>query len=122
MINQQILRDRTKYFAIEIYRFIKNLTISYEDRVIARQLLRSSSSVASNYRAACRSRSEAEFYSKICIVLEEADETLFWLEVIIEAEIANNFTSMDLAGKATEFVKIFSSMRKKLKDNRSGKL
>jgi four helix bundle protein len=120
MINQQILRNRTKYFAIEIYRFLKNLTKSYEDRIIAGQLLRSSSSVASNYRAACRSRSEAEFYAKICIVLEEADETLFWLEVILEAELANNPGTIELLGKATEFVKIFSSMRKKLKDNRSG--
>ena len=121
MINQQILRDRTKYFAVEIYRFIKNLTFSYEDRFIANQLLRASSSVASNYRAACRSRSEAEFYAKICIVLEEADETLFWLEIITEVEMANNSLSQGLMGKATEFVKIFSSLRKKLKDNRYGR-
>ena len=121
MINQQILRDRTKYFAIEIYRFLKNLSLSYEDRVIAGQLLRSSSSVASNYRAACRSRSGGEFYSKICIVLEEADETLFWLEIIIEADIARNDNTEELKEKATEFVKIFSSMRKTLKDNKSGR-
>ena len=81
MITQQDLRNRTKQFAIEIILFLKKMEISYEDRIIIRQLLRSSTSVAANYRAACRGRSNAEFYSKICIVLEEADETLFWLEV-----------------------------------------
>lgn len=116
MINQQILKDRTKYFAIEIYRFIKNISLSYEDRIIANQLLGSATSTAANYRAACRSRSEAEFYSKINIVLEVADETLFWLEVILEADISKNSNTEELRDQATEFVKIFSSTRKKLKN------
>ena len=91
------------------------MRVSYEDKIITRQLLRSSTSVAANYRAACRSRSDAEFYSKICIVLEEADETMFWLEIIIETGINDSEKTRQLLEKATEFVKIFSTIRKKLK-------
>ena len=115
MINQEILRNRTKHFAIEVILFLKKIRVSYDDRIITRQLLRSSTSVAANYRAACRSRSDAEFYSKICIVLEEADETMFWLEIIIETGINESKETMQLLETATEFVKIFSAMRKKLK-------
>ena len=119
MINQEVLRNRTKHFAIEIILFLKKMPVPYEDRIVTRQLLRSSTSVAANYRAACRSRSDADFYSKICIVLEEADETLFWLEIITETGIINSEKMQQLLEKATEFVKIFSTMRKSLKDKDS---
>ncbi len=116
MIDQQVLRDRTKYFTIEIIKFIKGLSVSYEERIITGQLLKAASSMAANYRAAGRSRSKAEFYSKLCIVLEEADEALFWLEVLYESEITRTPVNLKLQETATEFVKIFSTTRKKIKE------
>jgi len=81
---------RTKIFAIRIIKFIQSFPNSFIYWEIGKQLLKSSTSVAANYRAACRARSDAEFFSKISIVVEEADETLFWLELIKEAELSDN--------------------------------
>ena len=67
--------------------FFKTLPKTEEAKIIGRQLLRSSSSVGANYQAACRARSQAEFHSKLSIVVEEADESVFWMEVLIEAKI-----------------------------------
>ena len=106
------LRSKTKNFAIEIIHFIKTLSNSYEKNIIAKQLFRSSTSLAANYRAACRSRSKAEFFSKLSIVVEETDETMFWLEVLIESGISKNSVTQDLLNRATELIKIFSSARK----------
>ncbi len=89
MDSNQLLK-RTKKFALENIRFFQRLPKTDEARIIGKQLLRSATSVASNYRAACRSRSKQEFYSKICIVVEESDETLFWLELISDSGIQNN--------------------------------
>jgi four helix bundle protein len=74
--------------ALVIIRLSRTLPQSPEARIIARQLLRSATSVAANYRAVCRARSTADFTSKLGLVLEEADETLFWLELLVDAEIA----------------------------------
>jgi four helix bundle protein len=83
----EILRERTKQFAIQIVRLVRIFPKNEEARIIGRQLMRSSTSVAANYRAVCRARSKAEFIAKICIVVEEADETVFWLEMITELNI-----------------------------------
>ncbi len=106
------LRSKTKKFAIEVIFFMKSLSNTYEKNIIAKQLFRSSTSLAANYRAACRSRSKAEFFSKLSIVVEETDETMFWLEVLIESGISENSITKDLLNRATELVKIFSSARK----------
>jgi|GEM_PF-5122938 len=74
------LQDRTKQLAVRIIRMFRALPKTDEARVIGKQLLRSGTSVAANYRAACRARSKAEFAAKISIVLEEIDETVFWME------------------------------------------
>src|SRR5436305_391415 len=79
------LKARTRQFAIRIIRLYKSLSHNEESRVIGRQLLRSGTSIGANYRAACRGRSKAEFIAKLGIVLEEADETVFWLELLPEA-------------------------------------
>ena len=81
------LQDRTKRFAVAVVRFFSRLTKTEAARVIGRQLLRAGTSVAANYRAAWRARSAADFISKISIVLEETDETLFWLELLVDAGI-----------------------------------
>ena len=71
------IKTRTKQFALETIKLYKHLPKDYEAKMIGKQLLRSATSVAANYRAVCRARSDAEFYSKLCIVVEEADESLF---------------------------------------------
>jgi four helix bundle protein len=81
------LQDRTKRFAVDVIRLSSDLTKTQVATTINRQLLRSGTSVAANYRAACRARSSADFISKISVVLEEADETLFWLELLVEAQV-----------------------------------
>jgi four helix bundle protein len=111
-MDSEELRSKTKDFAIETIRFIKTLSRSFEEEIIARQLLKSGTSMASNYRAVCRSGSKEEFYSKLSIVVEETDETMFWLEILTESGLADNNTSKDLLKRSTEFIKIFSSARK----------
>ena len=84
------LQDRTKRFAIRVIKAFARLPKNEATRVIGRQFLRSGTSLAANYRAACRARSSADFISKISIVTEEADETLFWFELLIESELINS--------------------------------
>ena len=80
----ELLRARTKQFAIRIAKLFKRLPKTEEARIIGKQVLRAGTSVAANYRAACRARSHAEFISKMGTVVEEADETVFWLELLVD--------------------------------------
>ena len=86
-MDQAEMKRRTKEFAKEIIRLCRKLPNNREGRLIGDQIFRSGTSIAANYRSACRARSKAEFISKLSIVEEEADETLFWLEVINEMNI-----------------------------------
>ncbi|MEO8725801.1 MAG: four helix bundle protein [Acidobacteriaceae bacterium] len=81
------LKARTKEFAVRVVRLFRKLPRTAEARVIGRQLLRSATSVGANYRAVCRARSKAEFVAKLGIVVEEADESVFWLELLVDTEI-----------------------------------
>ena len=81
------MKQRTKDFAKEIIRLCRKLPNNREGRLIGDQIFRAGTSVAANYRSACRARSKAEFISRLSVVEEEADETLFWLEVINEMKI-----------------------------------
>src|SRR5437899_4986064 len=81
------LRNRTKQFALRVLKMFRALPKSDEARIIGRQVLRSGSSVGANYRAVCRARSRREFISKMNVVVEEADETGFWFDILIEGEI-----------------------------------
>ena len=76
------IKTRTKKFAIRIIKMYSKLQKNDELRIIGKQLLRSSTSVAANFRAACRARSKKEYYAKLCICVEESDETLFWIEIL----------------------------------------
>ena len=80
-----------------------------EARVIGRQILRSGTSIGANYRAACRSRSKAEFIAKLGIVLEEADETVFWLELLLQSKIFSKSKIGNLLAEANELTSIFVS-------------
>jgi four helix bundle protein len=106
---QEELRNRTKQFALRIIRLFRHLPRSTEAQVLGKQLLRSGTSVGANYRAAGRSRSKAEFVSKIGIVVEEADETVFWLECLVESGIVKEELLEDLLAEANELVAIFAA-------------
>jgi four helix bundle protein len=112
------LQTRTKRFAVAVIRFFSNLPKNEAARVIGRQLLRSGTSIAANYRAACRSRSAADFISKINVVLEETDETLFWLELLVEAQLVDSRATANLSAECDELLKIFSASLATAKANR----
>ena len=103
---------RTKNFAIAIIMFLRRLRSTEEMRIVSRQLIRSASSVASNYRAACRARSKAEFFSKMSIVVEEADETILWLEIVEETGLDSSSELKLLKKEATEILSIVATARK----------
>ena len=109
-------KNRTKKLAVDIIKYTKNFPKNEESYIIKKQLIRSATSLAANYRAVCRARSDAEFFSKLCIVVEESDETLFWLELIIDSEIYNVDLTVPLVKESTEILKIVSKSRKTLKD------
>jgi four helix bundle protein len=106
---QEELRGRTKRFALRIIRLFQHLPRSPDAQTLGKQLLRSGTSVGANYRAAGRARSKAEFTSKIAIVVEEADETVFWLECLVESGIAKEELLRDLIAEANELLAIFAA-------------
>jgi four helix bundle protein len=111
------LKARTKYFALRIIKLVGALPKTIEGRAIANQLARCGTSVAANYRATCRARSRSEFIAKMGVVLEEADETQLWLELIIEAKLLPS-KRVDLLLKETnELVAIFVASRKSASRN-----
>lgn len=107
------LKIRTKKFAVEIINLVEKLPNSISGRAIANQLIRSGTSVAANYRAASRARSDKEFIAKIGVVIEEADETELWLELIQEKGWID---VVSIRKEASELVAIFVSIVKKVKD------
>ncbi|MGV3545499.1 MAG: four helix bundle protein [Pedobacter sp.] len=112
------MKNRTKALVLEAIKFYQSLPKTEEAKIIGRQFMRSSSSVGANYRAACRSRSKAEFFSKLSIVVEEADETAFWLEILIEAEITNNENANKLLIEVNEILAIMAKARKTVSDKK----
>jgi len=108
----EIMRNRTKKFVVDNIKFFRTLPKTEEAKIIGRQLLRSSSSVGANYRAACRARSQAEFHSKLSIVVEEADESAFWMEILVEAEVVKSSELNYLSDEANQILKIASASRK----------
>ncbi len=115
----QKMRTRTKAFAVSVYIMLKRIRLDDLNRVIVRQLIKSASSVAANYSSATRGRSEAEYYSKLCIVVEECDETIFWLDFLVEVGVITNNQTKGLNSEAEELLKIFSTIKKKLKIKRT---
>jgi four helix bundle protein len=105
------LKDRTKKFALRVIRVVRSLPAGAEGRVIGHQLLRSGMSMAANYRAACRARSRREFLAKLAIVIEEADESAFWLELLVDAGLIPETKLKDLKSEANQLVAIFNASR-----------
>jgi four helix bundle protein len=105
------LKDRTKRFALRILKLAASLPRTVESNVIRGQLVRAGTSVGANYRAACRGRSKAEFISKLGTVEEEADESAFWLELIIDGAFLKESRVQPLLDEANEITKIMASSR-----------
>lgn len=106
------MKIKTKKFAVDIIEFCESLKTCKASGVITYQLVKSSSSTGANYRAACKARSKNEFFSKICIVVEEIDESEYWLEVIADAKLSNNKNELlRLHKEANEINKIMSKAK-----------
>lgn len=118
---QELLRARTKRFALGIIRLVGTLPPTTAGRVIGRQILESGTSVGANYRAVCRARSEAEFIAKLGLVLEETDESVYWLELLAESGICNGDTSRALTLEAEQLVRIFSAGVRTARMNRANR-
>jgi four helix bundle protein len=116
------LRDRTKRFALRVLKLCDSLPKTEAAHTIGQQILRSGISVAANYRAAGRARSRAEFAAKMGVVVEEADESVFWLELLVESGMVAKPRLDDLVAEANELVSIFvasqKTVRRKMKERR----
>ena len=107
--DSEALKLRTKDFALRVLKLYRALPRTEEARILGKQLLRASTSIGANYRSACRGRSRAEFVAKLGIVLEEADETVFWLELVQEGNIFPAEKMRDIVREANELVAIFAA-------------
>ena len=111
MTNDQ-LKGRTKMFSIMVINLVEKMPSTISTRVVLNQIVKSATSVGANYRAVCRARSDREFVAKMNIVLEEADETLFWLEIIIDKEWLNKSDVEPIWKEGNELTAIFVSSLK----------
>ncbi len=111
------LKPRVKAFALRIVRLVDSIPKNMSAQVIAKQVMRSGTSAAANYRSACRARSQADFVSKIGIAEEEADETVFWLEMLSDSGIVKKELLIELIKEAEELTAIFTSSGKTAKNN-----
>ncbi len=109
MTDDKDLKARTKRFALRIMKLVDALPKTTTGRAIGNQIIRSGTSVGANYRAACRGRSKAEFTAKLGTVAEEADETCFWLELIMEGNLIPRPQVETLYTEADELTAIFTS-------------
>ncbi|MFT5914581.1 MAG: four helix bundle protein [Flammeovirgaceae bacterium] len=114
-------RLRTRKFAVQAIRFFRVIPKTEEGRIVGRQLLRAATSVAANYRAATRGRSEKEFLAKLGIAVEEADETIFWLEIIEESEVLNPTQTETIKKEAMEITAILSKSQKTMRTRLNSK-
>jgi len=111
------LKRRTQRFAIDVIKFVEELPAGRSLNVLSNQLLRSSSSVGANYRSACRGKSTADFINKIVIVEEEADESVYWLELMEESGLTSLKDIITLKKEANELTAIFTAIGKTAKTN-----
>ena len=115
-MNEEQFKRRTKDLALRVMKLINSLPQTTTAQVIGKQLLRSGTSVGANYRAACRAKSTADILHKLAIVEEEADETLYWLELLIEGEIVPESKLKNLITETNEITAMIVSSIKTLKN------
>jgi four helix bundle protein len=116
-VNENDLKKRTKQFGLKVIHLVESLPNGQTARTIGNQLLRSGMSVGANYRAACRGKSKADFIAKAGISLEEADECLYWMELLQEAGIVPAEKLKDIMKEADELVAIFTASIKTARAN-----
>ena len=119
-MNEEQFKERTKKLALRVIRLTEALPKTGAARVIARQLLRSGTSIGANYRAACRARSKADIVSKLGLVEEEADETLYWLELLVESNLLPKQKLQSLIKETDEIVSMVVASIKTLRKNHAG--
>ena len=120
-MNQQEMKARTKRFALRIIRLVSSLPNTLAANTLGKQLLRSGTSVGANYRSACRAKSTADFIFKLSIVEEEADESAYWMELLVESEIVAQSRMVDLIDEANQIVSIVVATIKTSKQKRNPK-
>ncbi len=108
-MSNEDLKQRTKNFALRVIKLVESLPNNSTARTIGNQLLRSGTSVAANYRAACRARSNAEFISKMGIVEEESDESMFWIEMLVDTGLVKANLVAELLDETEQILKIIVS-------------
>jgi four helix bundle protein len=113
--------ERTELFAISVYKMVKSASARYLDQVGFKQLFRSATSAAANFKAATRARSLAEYYAKICIVLEEMDESLYWINFVSKTNMIGKDKIEPIIIEAEILTKVFSKTRMKLKEKKDSK-
>ncbi len=117
-MDSEELKGRTKEFALRVLRLLESIPHGRIEDVLVRQLTKASTSVGANYRAACRARSKADFVSKITIVEEEADETQYWLELLLDVGRGNRAEIKALIDEAKELTAIFTASGKTARHNK----
>jgi len=117
-MSEHDLKTRTKAFALRILKLVDALPKTTAGRAFASQIVRSGTSVAANYRSACRAKSTADFVAKMSIVEEEADETLFWLELLEESELVTAAKLTAIKQEANELIAITVASIKTARRNR----
>ena len=120
-MEHQNLKDRTKQFAMDIVNIVASLPKDKIPDVLGRQLLRSGTSVGANYRATCRAKSQADFINKLAIVIEETDETQYWLELLVSSGILKREQVAKLWKEADELLRIMTTSSKTAKGNQKTK-
>ncbi|MBI1876834.1 MAG: four helix bundle protein [Chloroflexi bacterium] len=116
-MDEQEFKARTKKLGLRVIRLVEALPKSTTTEIISKQLLRSATSVGANYRAACRAKSTADIINKLKVVEEEADETLYWLELLVEAEIIPIVRLKELMAETDEVIAMTVSSIKTLRAN-----
>ncbi len=111
-MNPDELRARTRAFSLRVVKLVQSLPKGMVEDVLGKQVLRSATSVGANYRAVCRAQSDAMFVSKLSIVVEEADETVYWLELIRDAGLIKPELLAELIDEAEQILKIMAASRK----------
>jgi four helix bundle protein len=112
------LKRRTRQFGLHVIKLVEALPKTQTTAVIGRQLVRCGTSVGANYRAACRGKSKADFIAKLGTVEEEADESIYWLEMLVEAKVVRSNQVAELLAEANELTAIVAASRKTAKNNK----
>lgn len=111
------LKDRTKQFSVDIVKMVSSLNQNVTAQILGKQILRSGTSVGANYRAALRGKSKKDFINKLAIVIEEADETQYWLELLVASDLIQREIAAKLWKEADELISIMTATSKTTKNN-----